>query len=204
MSKLETITIDTPSGSSALQIGDGNTATIGLGKSGDTINIPAGATIANAGTATGFGETNNPSFSARMSGHQSLSDNVLTKIQFNTTDYATSGTYDTSNYKFTPGVAGNYQFQISLVADSQANTNLYAVMIKLYKNGSALSTQVDGVNSNFIASYPRQIQKTFDVSAVSDADDYFEVYCAVNNVSSTPRINIYGSFFSAFRISGSA
>jgi|5_EtaG_2_1085323.scaffolds.fasta_scaffold15852_2 hypothetical protein len=55
MSKLETITIDTPSGSSALQIGDGNTATIGLGKSGDTINIPAGATIANAGTATGFG-----------------------------------------------------------------------------------------------------------------------------------------------------
>ena len=46
MSKLETITIDTPSGSSALQIGDGNTATIGLGKSGDTINIPAGATIA--------------------------------------------------------------------------------------------------------------------------------------------------------------
>ena len=54
MSKVETITIDTPSGSSALQIGDGNTATIGLGKSGDTINIPAGATIANAGTATGF------------------------------------------------------------------------------------------------------------------------------------------------------
>ena len=58
MSKVETNTIDTVSGSSALQIGDGNTATIGLGKSGDTINIPAGATIANAGTATGFGLTN--------------------------------------------------------------------------------------------------------------------------------------------------
>ena len=29
--------------------------TVQIGESGDTINIPAGATIANAGTATGFG-----------------------------------------------------------------------------------------------------------------------------------------------------
>ncbi len=29
--------------------------TVQVGESGDTINIPAGATIANAGTATGFG-----------------------------------------------------------------------------------------------------------------------------------------------------
>ena len=65
MSKLETITIDTPSGSSALQIGDSNTATIGLGKSGDTINIPSGATIANAGTATGFGVAGSIYFLAR-------------------------------------------------------------------------------------------------------------------------------------------
>ena len=52
MSKIETNTIDNISGSSALQIGDTNTATIGLGKSGDTITIPSGATIVNSGTAT--------------------------------------------------------------------------------------------------------------------------------------------------------
>ena len=52
MSKLETITIDTPSGSSALQIGDGNTATIGLGKSGDTLTVPSGATLDIASGAT--------------------------------------------------------------------------------------------------------------------------------------------------------
>jgi hypothetical protein len=55
MSKVETITIDTPSGSNTMQIGSTNTATINLGVSGDTINVPAGVTIANAGTATGFG-----------------------------------------------------------------------------------------------------------------------------------------------------
>ncbi len=58
MSKIETNTIDNISGSSALQIGDTNTATIGLGKSGDTITIPSGATIVNSGTATNFGDTN--------------------------------------------------------------------------------------------------------------------------------------------------
>ena len=56
MSKIEVNTIDTQCGS-ALQIGDGNTATIGLGKSGDTITVPCGATIVNSGTATGFGAT---------------------------------------------------------------------------------------------------------------------------------------------------
>ena len=56
MSKIEVNTIDSQCGS-ALQIGDGNTATIGLGKSGDTITVPCGATIVNSGTATGFGRT---------------------------------------------------------------------------------------------------------------------------------------------------
>ena len=45
MSKLETNTIDTVSGTNTLQVGDGNVATINLGKSGDTINVPSGATI---------------------------------------------------------------------------------------------------------------------------------------------------------------
>ena len=55
MSKLETKTIDTVSGTSTLQVGSTNTSTITLGVSGDTINVPSGVTIANSGTATGFG-----------------------------------------------------------------------------------------------------------------------------------------------------
>ena len=60
MSKLETNTIDTVSGTSTLQVGSTNTSTITLGVSGDTVNVPSGVTIANiAGTAgTGFGGTN--------------------------------------------------------------------------------------------------------------------------------------------------
>tara|TARA_R100000655_G_scaffold96722_3_gene139346 strand:- start:344 stop:1189 length:846 start_codon:yes stop_codon:yes gene_type:complete len=57
MSKIETNTIDTISGSATMQVGSTNTSTINIGVSGDTVNIPAGVTIANAGTATGFGAT---------------------------------------------------------------------------------------------------------------------------------------------------
>ena len=211
MSKVETNTIDNISGSSALQIGDTNTATIGLGKSGDTLTVPSGATLtiagtinASSGTATGFGESNNPSFSSRMSAHQAVGDNVTTKVAFDTVNFQTSGTYDTTNYRFTPGVAGNYQFMINIVGDSQATANLYAVTVKLYKNGSSIAEQVHGVNFNFVDNYPRQAPVSFNVTDTSDADDYYEVYTAINDTSSTPQVFRYGSYFSAFLISTSA
>ena len=205
MSKLETITIDTPSGSNTMQIGSTNTATINLGVSGDTINVPAGVTIANAGTATGFGEANNPRFFAYMSAHQSVSDNVNTKVAFNTALFATSGTYDTSNYRFTPGVAGNYQFSIQVVGDSQATANLYANSLYLFKNGSGLgSFRAGEVNNNYVDNYPRQHAIYLNMSIATDADDYFEVYAQINDTSGTPQVYRYGSYFSAFRISASA
>ena len=175
-----------------------------MGDSGDTFTIPSGATITNSGTATGFGESNNPSFSSRMSAHQAVGDNVTTKVAFDTVNFQTSGTYDTTNYRFTPGVAGNYQFMINIVGDSQATANLYAVTVKLYKNGSSIAEQVDGVNFNFVDNYPRQAPVSFNVTDTSDADDYYEVYTAINDTSSTPQVFRYGSYFSAFLISTSA
>ena len=70
MSKVQVDTIDTRSGTSTMQIGSTNTSTINIGVSGDTVNIPSGVTIANAGTATGFGESNTPSFYAYSSSNQ--------------------------------------------------------------------------------------------------------------------------------------
>jgi hypothetical protein len=175
-----------------------------LGDSGDTFTVPSGATIVNSGTATGFGEANNPSFTARMSAHQSLGDNVNTKVAFDTTDFATSGTYDTTNYKWTPGVAGNYQFMVQVVGDSQGSSELYAVQLRLYKNGSALSSQSDGVIFNFVSNYVRQAPVNLNVCDTADDDDYYEVYVAVNDTSSTPQAFKYGSYFSAFLIIGSA
>ena len=175
-----------------------------LGASGKTITVPSGATITNSGTATGFGESNNPSFSARLSDHQDVGDNTLTKIAFATSDFATSGTYDTSNYRFTPGVAGNYQLMIQIVGNSQDNNNLHAINVRPYKNGSAISEHVDGVTFNFSTNYPFQGALSFNVCVTANTTDYFEVYAAINDTSGTPKVNKYGTYFSGFRISSSA
>ena len=150
-------------------------------------------------------ESNNPSFFAYMSAHQSVSDNIVTKVAFDTALFATSGTYDTSNYRFTPGVAGNYQFNIQVVGDSQATANLYANSLYIFKNGSGTGTMRAGqVNNNYVDNYPRQHAISLNICLQSDADDYFEVYAQVNDTSGTPQHFSYGSYFSAFRISASA
>ena len=170
MSKLETITIDTPSGSSALQIGDGNTATIGLGKSGDTINIPAGATIANAGTATGFGGNNTPAFEAkRSSAVQAISNAVSTKIQFNTEIYDSAGAYDHStNYRFTPQTAGKYFVYARVMCRAETNGNLKIAEVSLRKNGSNIGTSRLDINNSYGNNLTPVINQVVDMNGSSD------------------------------------
>ena len=63
MSKLETNQVDPATGT-----------TLTLGTSGDTISIPSGVTIANSGTATGFGGAMTPAFHANLSANQTVSN----------------------------------------------------------------------------------------------------------------------------------
>ena len=94
MSKLETNTIDTVSGTSTLQVGSTNTTTITLGVSGDTINVPSGVTIANSGTATGFGELNTPNFYVRGTANTSCADNTATKLSVAVEDWDSDSAFD--------------------------------------------------------------------------------------------------------------
>ena len=167
-------------------------------------SIDLAQNFAFTGSVSGAGENNTPCFYATMSSHQNLTDNVSAKVEFNQTSYATTGTYDTSNARFTPGVAGIYQFSICVVGDSQATANLYAHKIYLFKNGSGISHQGDGVTFNFVDNYPRQAPITHNICDTANTTDYYEVYAQVNDTSSNPRAFRYGSFFSAFRIGASA
>ena len=46
---------------------------------------------------------------AKMSADQTITDNTLTKVQFDTEIFDTDSKYDhSSNYRFTPTVAGTY------------------------------------------------------------------------------------------------
>jgi hypothetical protein len=116
---------------------------ITLGDSGDTITIPSGATITNSGTATGFGGTNTPAFQARNGSNQDIGyTGVYTKITANTEVFDTDSKYDNStNYRFTPTVAGKYycyaNIQFESTSASNSGDNLITTTAAIYKNGTA-------------------------------------------------------------------
>ena len=138
MSKVETNTIDTVSGSNTMQIGSTNTATINLGASGDTVNIPSGVTIANAGTATGFGGDNTPSFKVHIVSDQSVTDNTWTKVSFSgaTEAWDTDNAFASDKFTVPSGESGKYFVHVQLSHNSNATTDTSYVAIKIYKNGS--------------------------------------------------------------------
>jgi len=180
MSKLETITIDTPSGSNTMQIGSTNTATINLGVSGDTINVPAGVTIANAGTATGFGVAGTESFfvTKSSSDDQSISNNTTTKITFDT-EGVDAGNNFASN-KYTVPSAGKYFFEAQVKGESNLDSKIATFTIYIYKNGSIILAN----DNELTAGYEKKITK--NVSGILDlaASDYLEVYLIINWESS--------------------
>lgn len=94
-----------------------------------TISLPDAA-----GTVMVSG--NMPAFSAYRNADQTgISANTWTKIQYNAENFDTANCYDpTTNYRFTPNVAGYYQVSAS-GALSGASTYTY---FAIYKNGASV------------------------------------------------------------------
>jgi hypothetical protein len=76
-----------------------------------------------------------PTFRAyRGTSDQSFTQGVLTKIQYNTEDWDTANCYDpTTNYRFTPNVAGYYSFNMNIYLQTSATGDAQMIM---RKNGS--------------------------------------------------------------------
>ena len=199
MSKLQVDTIDTRSGTATMQIGSTNTSTINIGVSGDTVNIPSGVTIANAGTATGFGGVNTPAFEATLSGNQTVTDENNVKIQFNTEVFDIGGCYDnSSNYRFTPTTAGKYFVYTMIGCNSGSDSQLHTMNCRIYKNGTAYANS----HFDFRANYARFATGT--TTAVIDfngSSDYVEAYAYIDDGSGDGNVQS-GEYsrFGAYRI----
>ena len=156
-----------------------NSNTITIGASGDTISIPSGATITNSGTATGFGGAMTPAFEAYASATQTgIGDNVSTKMAMNTEVYDTNSKYDTSNYRFTPGVAGRYfVYGMNYMEASSGASNGERAVIHIYKNGSSFK--------NAIAMYSTNDDNFISVSGVIST---------VMDLNDTDYVELFGQF----------
>lgn len=93
-------------------------------------NITLGGNLIQAATAA-------PAFSAYINAStQSLSLATWTKLTFNAEEFDTASCFDTSNYRFTPNVAGYYQVNLSMYFD-YTGSQFTTAAGSIYKNGSA-------------------------------------------------------------------
>jgi len=149
---------------------------------------------------------NTPAFQATNSADQgSMGDNTYTKLVLNTELYDTDSAYDnSSNYRFTPQVAGKYfcYGQVIIVA-AGGNDDAKELGLQFYKNGSAVATLVR--QSLYNLGY--QNSPSINLSAVIDfngSSDYIELYAKINTVgngtNSTAAAN--QNRFGAFKLTG--
>ena len=163
MSKLETNTIDTVSGTTNLVIGSTNSSTVTF----------------ESGAVTGH---NYPAFEANLSAEQSASDDVFTKMDFDEEVFDTDGAYDhTTNQRFTvpSGKAGKYHIYSNVVLGSSSNTDLVDAKLLIYKNGSVYSRTIMNNETN----YTRYTQISVASTMVLSVGDYVEIYAQVNRAS---------------------
>ena len=136
------------------------------------------ATLPDA-TGTVMVSGNMPAFSAYLSANQSVSSGVTTKVALNTKSFDTANAFDsTTNYRFTPLVAGYYQFVGC--AGPYATNNTSGTSF-IYKNGSSVAQGGGAVTSINGSQYIPVSTIVF----MNGSTDYVELYGTVTGTAST-------------------
>ena len=147
---------------------------------------------------------NTPAFMAKMSADQDFTTSTLTKVQFDTEIFDTHSAYDHStNYRFTPGVAGTYFLFAQVHGKSNGNQQLEDFRIDMVKNG----TQIFSTRHNPATYDANQIALNMQVLDLADADDYYEVKTFLDDASGNPTIESDDgagatSYFGAYKLIG--
>ena len=188
-----------------------------LGKAVQTVNPPNASVGISQLSATGTkdsttflrgdntfasaGGANTPAFEADLSADQSLTSGVNTKVAFNAELYDSDGCYDSStNYRFTPTVAGKYWCYATVRADGTASTFNYMIL-SFYKNGSVYpdsNRPFWRFLNNPIDDFTGTLGFTIDLNG---STDYVEVFTEVELSSGNPTL-ARGCSFGAYKLIG--
>jgi energy-coupling factor transporter ATP-binding protein EcfA2 len=129
-------------------------------------------TLAGAKTWSGAQTfSGNPCFSAYLSADQTITTSTETKIQFNTEEFDQTNAYDNStNYRFTPAVAGKYIITMDVILSPGTGTT--QAIVYLYKNGSRFC-RLFGTTSSPAG---QTLSPSGAVIVDSNTTDFFEIY----------------------------
>jgi len=162
-----------------------------LGKAVQTVNPPSGSvgTTQLADDAVTKAKTSNlmyPAFEAYMSSNQTgITDVTETKVQLDTEVFDTDNCYDNStNYRFTPTVAGKYYVYGKVHVDDAAG-NMRNAQTWIYKNGSGYTFSVVNFHSGDTTDGEAASPNVSAVIDMNGTSDYVELYGVADLVSGT-------------------
>ena len=130
-------------------------------------------TSQNVAFAKGFtvGTTAAPAFAAYNNAAQSFSNSVVTKAIFNTEVFDTNNNFDsTTNYRFTPTVAGYYSISgVITMNNASAGQGSYTLIAK---NGTIIASSSAGAVASVSYSGPQVTTLVY----MNGTTDYVELY----------------------------
>jgi hypothetical protein len=156
-----------------------------------TLQAPAvaGSTVLTLPAQTGTVMVNGPAFSAYQSVAQVLNAGTFTKIVLGAEEFDTNSNFDsTTNYRFTPTVAGYYQVNGCIQAAGLCN-----LAVSIYKNGSEYK------RGSFTSASAALGVNVSSIVYLNGATDYVEMY-GYSNVTATLVANAQQVYFSGAMI----
>jgi hypothetical protein len=142
----------------------------------NTLTLPDGNGTANyslvndgSGNLSWF--NGGPAFSAYLSSQTTISSSTFVKVPAGTEEFDTASCYDTSNYRFTPNVAGYYQF--SGIMFAAASTSITRSIIAFYKNGTS---KVRGYDLAYNRGGSTAITTSSHLIYLNGSTDYVELF----------------------------
>ena len=143
-----------------------------------TLTAGGGIGITNAAGSVTI-KTSSPTFSAYGNAAQTLTAGVYTKAVLNAEDYDTNNNFDsTTNYRFTPTVAGYYQLTLKLTASS--TTSITTLIADFRKNGSGANNGRALQTSFSIGSFG--ILSASNLMYFDGSSDYCEIWVYLDGV----------------------
>ena len=164
--------------------------TVTLGSSGDTFTLATGAKSSFL----------YPFFEAYLSSNQTISGSTYTLTEFDTEVFDTDNAYDNStNYRFTPQVAGKYFVYANIQAIGSADT-VRDGLIVIQKNGA--NYRESRFNPQNGAPESELHLHAVATISMNGSSDYISVNGYINVSSGTPQFSsdIKGTYFGAYRI----
>ena len=145
------------------------------------------------------GGANTPACLVIMDANRTLSNDTLTKIEFDDEQYDTASAFDaTTNYRFTVpvGEAGKYFVHFDADFNSGTSAGLLYSYLYLYKNGAELARNTWDFADNYIKRSNLNITNVLELAE----SDYIEAYVYVNDDADNCSLNGNGTHFMMFKI----